>query len=225
LRCDGVYVAEPISAINSENHLESNCGIELQWFPNREQCENGKSLDSILAMDNTMARDPIRFIVFLFEGNQFVLEVDAWKLTSKHVGCSTLVATPCHTSGQLVEDNGRSSNSHKPLTPFKRVVIQVRPMQEQFRKLITQLEAMANVHPISTTTEVLADALEFTVAHADLSFDQKIQRLCEYSNLLYQLPDSLRKTVFQGLAPLLESYWKKIVLYLTILALYSPPPS
>jgi len=214
LRCDGVYVAESISADDSENHLESKCGIELQWFPNRDQREKGKSLDTILAMDNTMARNPILFIVFLCEGNQYVLDVNAWRLTSEHVGCSTLVATPCHTLGQLyTEDYGIPDDACKPLTPFKRVVIQVRPTQEQYGKLIKQLETTANVYPVSTTAEVLADALAFTVAHADLPFDHKVQRICEYPNLLFQLPDSLRKTVFHGLAPLLESYWKKTVLY------------
>jgi hypothetical protein len=201
-----------VSVSDSELQCESKCGIELQWFPNREQCERGKPLDTIFAIDNAMTRDPIQFIVFLFEGNQFVLEVATWKLVSNHVGCKTLIATPCHTSGRISTEENIAPDTPS-LTPFKRVVIQVRPTQEQFGKLVTELEETSKAHPVSTIAEVLSDALEFTVTHADLAFDSKMKKLAEFPNLLYQLPDSLRKTAFQGIAFLLDSYWKRAVLY------------
>jgi hypothetical protein len=193
--------------------LDSKCGIELKWFPNREQRESGKSLDTILTIDNAMAQDPIQFIVFLFEGNQFVMDVATWKLVSKHVGCETLTATACHTSGQLYTEDNNIQLNPTNLTPFKRVVMQVRPTQEQFAKLIMELAETSNQHPINTTAEVLADALEFTVTYADWTFDNKMKKLAEFPNLLYQLPDTLRKTAFYSLSLLLESYWKKIVQY------------
>ncbi len=170
LRCDGVYKLESIDA---DLQQQFKYGSTLKWFPNRQQCENGKSLDTILAIDS-MAHEPIKFIVFVFEGTNFELDLQAWRPVSQHVCYVTLPTAPCYSTGQLHSMEGEK---HESLIPFKRVAVQVQTTQREYIEVLNNITTVAESLPICEAAEVLADALEFTVRHGEEPMGDRLRKV------------------------------------------------
>jgi hypothetical protein len=172
IRCDGVYMREDP---DEELMQRQKCGSVLKWYESRQHCENGKSLDTILAMDYSTPQLPIKFVVFVLEGSNFELDVRGWKPLSKHVGYHTLPTTPRRSAGYV--HNMEHVDESMPSIPFKRVALQVRTTKEEFGKIESDLVRISEIHPVSEAGEVLADALKFSVLHNEESVDDRMTEL------------------------------------------------